>query len=142
MYLKTKKGLNNMGGFTLIELMVVLIIMGVILSIGMPKYARIQAQAEYDADVATIKRLAKEVEMYAVKEDNYTDKTISTLTSQNVIENVVLNRKKSGNKSVKNDGSKISSVGGTLKFKFNSLGFITDESLNAVINGLIGPPVY
>ena len=55
MYLKTKKGLNNMGGFTLIELMVVLIIMGVILSIGMPKYARIQAQAEYDGDVAMIR---------------------------------------------------------------------------------------
>ncbi len=129
-------------GFTLVELVVVLIIIGVVLGIGVPKYFKVQAQAEYDADVATIKRLAKEVEMYAVKEDNYTDKTISTLTSQNVIENVVLNRKKSGNKSVKNDGSKISSVGGTLKFKFNSLGFITDDSLDAVIKGLIGPPVY
>ena len=44
---KVGKTLHSQKGFTLVELMVVLIILGVILGIGVPKYAKVQAQAEY-----------------------------------------------------------------------------------------------
>jgi type II secretory pathway pseudopilin PulG len=126
-----------------VELMVVLIILGVILGIGIPKYAKVQAQAEYDADVARLKGIAKEVEMYAAKKDDYTPKSISYLTTNKIIDNVVLNRKKNGTKSVKNDGKKISEVSGSSTFRFDSdLGCITEASLNNVIKGLIGNPIY
>lgn len=140
---KVGKTLHSQKGFTLVELMAVLIILGVILGIGVPKYAKVQAQAEYDADKAMIESLAKEVEIYAIKEDDYTSKTISYLTSNNIIDDVVLNRKNSGTNSIKNDGKKISEVNGSLSFQFDAdLGCVTETSLNNVIKGLIGNPVY
>ena len=143
MLYKLRKLLIGNKGFTLIELMAVLIILGVVLAIGVPRYMKFQAQAEYDADVARIKSLAKQAEMYAVRNDDYTDKTISFLTNNNVINDIDLERRNDGSgNSVKNtDNKTISQVKGSATFKFNAdIGCVTEDSINDVIFDLIGKP--
>ena len=66
MFSKIRKMLKKQDGFTLIELMTVLIILGVILGIGVPKYIQVQNQAKHDADVATLESMARIAETYAV----------------------------------------------------------------------------
>lgn len=66
MFSKIRKMLKKQDGFTLIELMTVLIILGVILGIGVPKYIQVQKKAKYDADVATLESMARIAETYAV----------------------------------------------------------------------------
>ena len=65
--------LKNQKGFTLIEMITVIVVLGIILGIGLPRYAIMQAQAEWDADVATLQNFGKMAEvLYAV------DKTAGT----------------------------------------------------------------
>jgi len=73
--------------------MTVLIILGVILGIGVPKYLRIQVQAEWEADKIMIENMAKAAEVYAVQKNDYSELTIKRLIEIDLIDgNTVLNR--------------------------------------------------
>ena len=109
MLTKLTKILKSQKGFTLIELMTVLIILGVILGIGVPRYLQVQAKAEWEADVSTIRNFAKAAETYAASINEYNKGvTIEQLIGAGLIDGeIVLNRKKKGdnsNTSVKNKG--------------------------------------
>jgi prepilin-type N-terminal cleavage/methylation domain-containing protein len=65
-----RKVLKSREGFTLIELITVIVLLGVILGIGVPKYATLQAQSEWDADLATLQNMEKAAEIwYALYHD-------------------------------------------------------------------------
>lgn len=60
--------LKNRKGFTLIELIVVLAVLGVIMVIAVPKFIGVQEQAKIDADYATGLLIARSAEIYAIKD--------------------------------------------------------------------------
>jgi prepilin-type N-terminal cleavage/methylation domain-containing protein len=144
---KRRSLINSQNGFTLVELMVVLVILGIILAIGVPNYVKIQAQAEYEADEATLKDLATQVEMYAVRTNDYSDKKITDLTDENnkIINDVTLNRMNDGSgKSVRNEEEKkLSEMAGAAVFEFDmKTCCIDDAKFKELIITLIGnPPV-
>jgi len=139
--------LQSRQGFTLVELMTVLIILGVIMGIGVPKYLRIQSQAEYDADVTTIENIAKAAEIYAVQKGvtgNINLKTV--LIDKGIVDgNIELNRKKNstGTSSVKNtDNTKLSTYT-SVNFNINADGKVSNlKGAGGVFQLLIGDTVY
>lgn len=151
---KIRKILKSQKGFTLVELMTVLIILGVLLSIGVPKYLRIQAQAEWDADETTIENIAKAAEVYAAQKNRYEDVSISKLVSIKIIDgNMILNRingkhlaGKTVDVSYKNEAqTPLKDLMGDLHFKFdvaNDSGSVTRESFDIVVLDLIGQRLY
>ena len=143
---KWQKLLKSQMGFTLVELMTVLIILGVIMGIGVPKYLRIQSQAEYDADVTTIENIVKAAEIYATQKNLTGDILLTTLITNKIVDGeIILNRRNSGdaNKtSVKNDTVKLSSFT-TVKFVIDSVsGQVSESEVTKQIETMIGKPVY
>ena len=71
---------NNKGeeGFTLIELIVVIAILGFLLAIAIPRYTTSRTRAAINASAANLKNLANAVELYAT-ENNLTDYPIGSL---------------------------------------------------------------
>jgi type IV pilus assembly protein PilA len=145
---KIRKMLRNQQGFTLVELMTVLIILGVVLGIGIPKYMQIQNKAEWDADEATIRNFAKAAEAYAASMNSYDEVGITALADANLIDGTMkLNRTVDGEKSVKNTEATntVKVAGANFAFKFK------DEThkpsgnvvnLGAVVKAFIGKPPY
>jgi type IV pilus assembly protein PilA len=145
--------LRKQKGFTLVELMTVLIILSVILSIGVPKYLQVQAKAEWEADEATIINFAKAAETYAASMNKFKDGvTIKKLIDNKIIDGgTVLNRINgskmqptgSAGKSYKNEGRITIEMlaGSSLGFEFNTLrGNV--RNLGYVVKYLIGEPPY
>lgn len=93
---KMRKVLKSEKGFTLIELITVIVILGVILGIGLPKYAKMQAQSEYDSDVTTLRNIEKAAEFYyATHIGSGTSVKFSNITSDGLFDaNTVLKRVK------------------------------------------------
>lgn len=60
--------MKNKKGFTLIELIVVLAILGVILAIAVPRYNGLQASAQVSADEATSELIIKSAELMQANE--------------------------------------------------------------------------
>lgn len=56
--------LKNKKGFTLIELIVVLAVLGIIMAIAVPRFIGVQADAEEAADENTYKMIASAAELY------------------------------------------------------------------------------
>ena len=67
------KVLKNKNGFTLVELIVIMAVLGVISSIAVPRFLGVQEEAKVDADYATGAMLAKAAELYLVNDDNNVD---------------------------------------------------------------------
>jgi len=146
---RINKMLRNQKGFTLIELMTVLIILGVILGIGVPKYLQVQAKAEWEADASTIRNFAKAAETYVSSTNEFNQPvTIQDLIDAGLVaEEIVLNRVNSGtaNKSKKNKGEtgeeSVGTKHGTVDFTFNNqTGAV--KNLSNVIQEMIGNPPY
>lgn len=143
-----KKKLFNQKGFTLVELMTVLIILSIVLAIGVPKYLQIQAKAGWEADADSIINFARTAEVYAASNNHYEDVTLGILSSNGLIDgSLVLNRKNNGsNVSVKNKGEgneveAISTTHAAVPFSFNiNSGKV--NNLGKVIQHLIGNPPY
>jgi prepilin-type N-terminal cleavage/methylation domain-containing protein len=135
---KIRRMLHSQKGFTLVELMTVLIILGVILAIGVPKYLKIQAKSEWDADVVTIENIAKAAEVYAAQKNKTGDISLSDLIAKNIIDgDLELNRTPTG----KNTTNKKISSYTTVKFTINSeSGQVTN--LSSIINTMIGSDPY
>ena len=135
-------------GFTLIELMTVLILLQVIVAIGVPKYLRIQVKSEWDADRITIRNIAKVAEVYAAQK-NYEDNliTMADLIRMSIIDGELeLNRKRgTSNKSEKNNGDlklkDYTTGNGAIAFVISTTsGEITN--LDTVITSMIGNDPY
>jgi prepilin-type N-terminal cleavage/methylation domain-containing protein len=119
---KVRKALKSKEGFTLIELITVIVVLAIILGIGIPRYAMIQAQSEWDADVSTLRNLEKAAELWYARNPfviGTTDKTYGSETVSCVVipfktisdagqfaDDTTLKRKSSdGVTSVRNSGS-------------------------------------
>ena len=141
-------------GFTLIELMTVLIILGVIMSIGIPKYLMLQAQAEYDADVITIENIARAAEVYVTQRNSYAPVLLSDLITKNIIDGeLALNRinssrvssNDSSNTSIKNEKKEITLDDySDIVIIFNSTSGRIDnlDGDEGIIVEMIGKPLY
>lgn len=57
-------------GFTLVELLVVVVILGILAGVGIQQYGNIQEKARESAHQANIKVLTSAAQMYAMLEDN------------------------------------------------------------------------
>lgn len=70
--------IRNKNGFTLIELIVVLAVLGIISAITVPRFLGIQQQTKVDADKISVTSIAKVAELYYAK-TNDTEITIKDL---------------------------------------------------------------
>ena len=142
---KIREMFREQKGFTLVELMTVLVMLSVILNIGVPSYLKIQSQAEYDADRITIANLARVAEVYMIQTGK-SSVNLLTLTEHGLFNGeTVLNRRlaKVGGEdlSIKND------VGNTLDKSVNYEFELDSETgkmkeYDRIVYNLIGPPVY
>jgi len=58
------KMIKNKKGFTLVELIVVLAVLGIIAAIAVPRFTGIQENSKWKADIATANNIAKAAELY------------------------------------------------------------------------------
>lgn len=66
--LKLINKMKNKKGFTLIELIIVIAVLGIILAIAVPRFGEVQKKAKEDADTATGGMVGKAAELYYVAE--------------------------------------------------------------------------
>lgn len=81
--------LKNRKGFTLVELIVVLAVLGVIMAIAVPKFTGVQEKAKKDADNSTKVLVEKAAELYYYTTDE-TSFTIKDLIDDGYIESFTL----------------------------------------------------
>ncbi|MTI48217.1 MAG: type II secretion system protein [Firmicutes bacterium] len=63
------KRIRNKKGFTLIELIVVLAVLGIIAAIAVPRFAGVQDKAKANADDASLEIIEKAAELYVIAEN-------------------------------------------------------------------------
>jgi prepilin-type N-terminal cleavage/methylation domain-containing protein len=73
-----EKSKNNLG-FTIIELIIVLSILGVIALIGIPRYINVQERAKVDADYRSAGTIAKAAELYYAEKNVHEDFSSNTI---------------------------------------------------------------
>ena len=61
---KLRKLLKQQEGFTLVELMIVVVILGILAGIGVQQYGRIQDQARENVNKANLRLIANAIRMY------------------------------------------------------------------------------
>lgn len=76
-----QKKLKNKNGFTLVELIVVIAILGILAAIMVPKFTGFNAKAKAQADVSNTKIIQNSVEVYEAEKGHYptTDTEMSAL---------------------------------------------------------------
>ena len=62
-----QKRLNNRKGFTLIELIIVIAILGILAAIAVPKYSGMREKAKSAVDLETLNHMNKSIELYYIE---------------------------------------------------------------------------
>jgi type IV pilus assembly protein PilA len=65
---KIRKMLQQQEGFTLVELMIVVVILGILAGVGIQQYGRVQENARISADDANVRIITSAVQMYLMVE--------------------------------------------------------------------------
>ena len=78
---KIRKMLKRQEGFTLVELMVAVVILGILAGIGVQQYGRIQRQAQIAAHNANVRIITNAANMYIMM-NNKKPESIEDLASQ------------------------------------------------------------
>ncbi|TYO95057.1 type II secretion system protein [Desulfallas thermosapovorans] len=71
MFWKISKTLKNRRGFTLVELMVVVVIIGILAGIAVPKYGNITEKSERSAVEANLRTIDSAISMYRAANGSY-----------------------------------------------------------------------
>lgn len=83
------KKLNKKSGFTLIEMVIVISILGILSGVGMMKFGDIQQEAKLNTDYITAQNLAKATELAIIKMDissnNTSEEIMKILVDKNYI---------------------------------------------------------
>ncbi|WZL71465.1 type II secretion system protein [Clostridiaceae bacterium 35-E11] len=67
---KINKMLRNKKGFTLVELIVVIAVLGILAGIAVPKYSGMRAKAHQVADEQAIVAMNKAIQLYGIEKTN------------------------------------------------------------------------
>lgn len=81
---RIRKMLKQQEGFTLVELMIVVVILGIISGIGIQQYGKVQERARDAADDANKRIITSAAQMYIMME-NVADDELNSVTMANLI---------------------------------------------------------
>ena len=113
---KLRKLLKQPEGFTLVELMVVLVILGIISGIGIQQYGRIQEQARQSAHEANKRVIRSEEKLWAMSTSKpVADSAASVKNVEDLVDAGYLDAYPKDPWDPDNDESKIYKVGYTVK---------------------------
>lgn len=87
---KLRKMLKKQEGFTLVELMIVVVILGILAGIGVQQYANVQQRAKEAADEANRKVLTNATNMWLIlgpglDEDDVNDQGVYEVTDEDLV---------------------------------------------------------
>ena len=68
---KIRQMLKGQEGFTLVELMIVVVILGIISGIGIQQYGKVQRRAQVSAHNANVRIIKSAANMYVMMENDY-----------------------------------------------------------------------
>jgi type IV pilus assembly protein PilA len=66
---KIRKMLKHQEGFTLVELMIVVVILGILAGIGIQQYGNVQEKAKENAHEANVRMIKSAIQMYEMLEE-------------------------------------------------------------------------
>ncbi|NLM26200.1 MAG: pilin, partial [Firmicutes bacterium] len=76
-------------GFTLVELMVVVVIIGILAAVGIQQYGRVQEKARNSADEANIQVLASAGQMYAMTAETEPEFSVRDGAKTNIMDKLI-----------------------------------------------------
>ena len=82
---KLRKMLKKQEGFTLVELMIVVVILGILAGIGVQQYANVQQRAKEAADKANRKVLTNATNMWLILGSVPTDVDVIDVTKEHLV---------------------------------------------------------
>lgn len=89
---KIRKMLKHQEGFTLVELMIVVVILGILAGVGIQQYGKVQENARIAAHNANVKVITSAANMYIMtNETDGTGVTIKTLVDEGYLDAVPVN---------------------------------------------------
>ena len=84
---KIRKMLKQQEGFTLVELMIVVVILGIISGIGIQQYGKVQENARLAADDANVRIIQSATQMYLMMADTEVKSvTVADLVTERYLE--------------------------------------------------------